>query len=237
MDDQNQQIRDLVADLPAALQTAARDRSWENDLRAIANKHGFTPEQVSIWIDETLLVLMGALTRIDYAKNLALTLGLPNETCAALAREVEEKIFQPLDKPLQLLQQNKTRDERFEKLPPNIQQAISSADNERAIQEIGKKYALHIDQLGLLDDEVNLVLLGDTPSNQFVEKIKNVLRIDGAQAQAVGQEVSERIFMPLRDSLRALSEPPTSSIVEQKLGGTFSLPVEKKIDPYHEPID
>jgi hypothetical protein len=92
---------------------------------------------------------------------------------------------------------------RFEELPEDVRQAVQSADMASALQAVGATHGLHVDQLGSLEDEALLVMLGFANPAQFPDAIKNALKIDDAAARDIAREVSERLFVPIRNSMRA----------------------------------
>jgi predicted RNA-binding protein with RPS1 domain len=154
----------------------------------------------------------------------------------------------------------------YRRLPDNIREAYSSEDTVNKIKAISDKHRLHIDQLGELSDEIGLVMLGITKPTDFVKNIAERLKVDQVTAEAVGVDINNEIFLPIRESLEKISsEPPatgtttpgtlpteakTSNIFEEKMGKMFDLndgttsnkPVEEEtekpeIDPYREPIN
>ncbi|MCX6712079.1 MAG: hypothetical protein NT041_00110, partial [Candidatus Vogelbacteria bacterium] len=62
----------------------------------------------------------------------------------------------------------------YAKLPENIQQVFDADETSTALINIGKKYALHIDQVGMLTSLVHYVLLGFLPPQNFVRELKNM---------------------------------------------------------------
>jgi hypothetical protein len=96
--------------------------------------------------------------------------------------------------------------ERFDDLPKLVQDAIQSADMPRALQDIGALHNLHINQLGALEDEALLVMLGFANPATFSERVQSALRVDESSAGAIAAEVSERLFVPIRHAMREYME-------------------------------
>ncbi len=92
--------------------------------------------------------------------------------------------------------------QRFEALPKDIKEAISSVDTTSTIVDIGEKYKLHIDQIGELVDETGLIMLGFSKSNQFVSNIEKRLGISRNEANDLVREINDKILIKIRESMR-----------------------------------
>ncbi len=89
-------------------------------------------------------------------------------------------------------------------LPEDVKDAIFSVNTAKIINEIGKKYGLHIDQMGDLGTATGDILLGITRPTDFVDNLQTKLKIERVRASEVAAEINEKIFSKVRDSLRAL---------------------------------
>src|SRR5690348_3202956 len=96
--------------------------------------------------------------------------------------------------------------ERFGDLPVDVQQAIQSADMTSALKDIGANYQLHIDQLGSLEDEALLVMLGFSSPAAFPDRVAAALGMDKGTAAVIASDLSEKLFVPIRASMRAYME-------------------------------
>lgn len=95
-------------------------------------------------------------------------------------------------------------DALVETLPDDVKNAIFSVDSAKIINEVGKKYGLHIDQIGLLAEETGNILLGISKPTEFVDHLQTKLSIERVRASEVAAEVNEKIFSKIRESLRNL---------------------------------
>lgn len=95
---------------------------------------------------------------------------------------------------------------RMAELPPDIQAAIQSADLGAKLHAIGTKHKLHIDQVGELEDEVLLAMLGFSPIEALPKKFEQGLKLPEAEAQALGNDVGTEIFGPIRESMKKFTE-------------------------------
>jgi len=96
---------------------------------------------------------------------------------------------------------------KFALLPKDIQTTLSSIEVDKKIQNIGKKYDLHIDQIGLLGEIVGFVLLGFTPRKNLIAEVKKELEINSTQASLIVSSVDNEIFKPVRESMEKIESP------------------------------
>lgn len=96
--------------------------------------------------------------------------------------------------------------ERISELPQDIRNAIDSVDLDLFIQQVGTNHALHIDQIGALQDETLMVMLGFSKPEEFVQNLTNKLRVAPDVAANIAGEVSQKVFLPIRESMKAFSE-------------------------------
>ena len=124
-------------------------------------------------------------------------------------------------------------EERFAALPESIRGQMMSLDTARAVEDVGEKHHLHIDQIGELSDETGLVLLGLTRTGDFAAHIAKRTGIDAATANAVAAEIDAAVFKPIKASLVAfsgyVSRGETSASAPQKIA--------VRSDTYREAID
>ncbi|HRY62944.1 MAG TPA: hypothetical protein P5056_04220 [Candidatus Paceibacterota bacterium] len=92
----------------------------------------------------------------------------------------------------------------FENLPSDIQNAIYSVESADAVESIGKKYSLHMDQIAALGRETGRVLLGITDPMDFVNQINEKLGVGKTVSSQLVFEINEKIFVPIKDSLRQI---------------------------------
>lgn len=100
---------------------------------------------------------------------------------------------------------------RLAELPLDIKQAVESSDLDKKIQGIGVKFQLHLDQLGGLEDETLLVMLGFENSENFIDKLIKSMSLPRTQAEAIAAEINREIFTPIRESLKKISAPSQAS--------------------------
>lgn len=147
---------------------------------------------------------------------------------------------------------------RLSELPADVQQAILSVDVGKKIQTIGAMFGLHIDQLGLLEDEVMLVMLGFTDPNNFADALVDHLHIPKEISLQITAEISSAVFIPIRESMQAFmsvraqqstaSQPhqPATTATQRAFTQPIVTPAASKppgserpytADPYREPVE
>ena len=96
--------------------------------------------------------------------------------------------------------------DRYKVLPPDMQKVISGSDYYLKLTEICKKYNLHVDQSGALQTETILVMLGLESANSYSSNIQNALEISKESADRIAKDISDSIFVEVRDSLKKIDE-------------------------------
>ncbi len=137
--------------------------------------------------------------------------------------------------------------EQYNKLPPELQQAIMASDLRVKLAAIMQKYRLHIDKASVLENEVVLVLMGMESPDEFVNNARRELAISPEDSRALARDVNDQIFHPIREKLESFINKQA-----QEFGSTLppvtpgdalrptappapNLPVSN--DRYREPVD
>jgi len=98
-------------------------------------------------------------------------------------------------------------DAQYQKLPTAVKHVIFAVTTAEKIFDTGQKYGLHIDQVGILADEVTYVMLGLTPASQFPQELQRGLGIGENIAAALGRDLNEAIFLPIREEMQSIGKP------------------------------
>jgi len=239
MEKATQQLKMVWDDLPIKLKEYIRSDEWWQRLNTAWTNYSLTEEQKEKIGDEVLLVLLGLTDPDDLSLAFQATADLPAEQAKKLALGLETAVLATVNDELATLDPLVVEDYRsglkafdpaLAKLPQNLQQMILSTDTAETVQAIGQKYHLHVDKMGVLDNEVGAVLVGETRPENFTSRLKEKLGLDQTTVQAITHEVNERIFLPLRETLKNSSLAPavnpipaansTSSTAETSVGKT-----------------
>ena len=131
-----------------------------------------------------------------------------------------------------------TREELLKKikaLPKDLQDAFFSDEISEAIIEVGKKHNLRIDKIGELGDETSSVMIGETPPNMYIKNLAARLEVDGEKAKAIAEDINQKVFQPVRNSLKKIhglaTEPSKVDSIASSLPPKPEIisPAEKKI--------
>ena len=91
--------------------------------------------------------------------------------------------------------------------PPAIQDAFGNKETSDVVKALRDQYQLHVDVAGELGKEVAYLLLGLTNPVQFIERLMQD-GIDANTAHAITDAINQRIFLPLREKMRAEPSVP-----------------------------
>jgi hypothetical protein len=129
--------------------------------------------------------------------------------------------------------------ERLAELPEDIRMAVESGDIPAHVHDIGAKHALHIDQIGLLEDATMLVMLGFTSPDDFTADIIAHLHIPSKDAGVIADEVSEQLFVPIRESMQKFMEKRSEETLMENPKENYTeaaLPVQAEVEKHELPI-
>ncbi|MBI5140338.1 MAG: hypothetical protein HZA94_02745 [Candidatus Vogelbacteria bacterium] len=124
-----------------------------------------------------------------------------------------------------------------ETLPGDVKDAIFSVNSAKIINEVGKKYGLHIDQIGIAAEETGNILLGISRPTEFVDNLQTRLRIERVRASEVAAEINEKIFSKIRESLRNLhgAEKAGREISDEEISRSYIPKKEDLLEAIQKP--
>lgn len=93
---------------------------------------------------------------------------------------------------------------RFSLLPEDVQKMLISSEYQMKLYEIAKKEKLTYEQLGTLELETTMVLLGMTEPEEFSGEIKTALGIADATIDDMIKEINQQVFAPIRESMKKI---------------------------------
>ena len=97
-----------------------------------------------------------------------------------------------------------------------MQEAISSVAVAEKIQQIATKNGLHIDEAGIVSDEATMVMLGIEHPNDFVDGLKNKLKLPQEKIIALAKDVDKEIFEPIKESLMKIYQNEENLIADER---------------------
>lgn len=98
--------------------------------------------------------------------------------------------------------------EQFARLPDDVQDMIMSSDYQTVVTTIAKEEDLTINQLGGLEIQTTLVLLGILDTKDYASTITQELKLAPEKAESVVKKVNEKVFLKIRESLKNIYEAP-----------------------------
>ncbi|MES2953269.1 MAG: hypothetical protein V4674_01790, partial [Patescibacteria group bacterium] len=96
--------------------------------------------------------------------------------------------------------------EKLDSLPEPIQELLASGELGQTLFTIGNKYGLHLDVGEELSDEVNLVLLGETHTDEFIDHLAKRLALPREKAAQIAADINQEVFLKVREALKELRE-------------------------------
>ncbi len=93
---------------------------------------------------------------------------------------------------------------RFELLPPDVQKVLTDENYQKTLLDISKKNKLTYEEMGTLEMETTMTLLGMTKPEDYRDEIQTQLKKNDPEIDALVKDVNEKIFAPVRQSLEKL---------------------------------
>lgn len=95
-------------------------------------------------------------------------------------------------------------------LPPVVRTYITERRYTGAAQSLMSQYKLRIDQGGVLEREILLLLMGVDDPNEFMETLATEARLDKTTIDSITRDINNQIFIPLRaEEMKASTAPKT----------------------------
>jgi len=86
-------------------------------------------------------------------------------------------------------------------LPQKTQELLKDPNRFGIIENIGKKYSLHIDQVGDISVVVQLLLTGEISAKNFTKELQERLELDHTTVENIARDVNEQVLKPLRQQI------------------------------------
>ncbi|MFA6000050.1 MAG: hypothetical protein WC783_03690 [Candidatus Paceibacterota bacterium] len=187
---------------------------WLEILKKIADKYSLDSKQVETLSTETTLMLLGVVHTEEYEKVLYGELGLPKEIVAKILGEVNTSILQGIREELNDVYQKNTNelekaqdkkyeemDKRFQTLPKDIQDVVGQIGYHDSLYKIFEENKLNIEQMGILENTVMDVLLGNIRVEKFKDALKANLGLEEEKIQKIVATVNEKIFKEVKNKV------------------------------------
>ncbi len=93
---------------------------------------------------------------------------------------------------------------RYLQLPPEIQDLITADRTRKFILELGKRNGVHVDELGILENEILIVMLGLEDPARLPAQLRARAHFSEEKASAIAAEVDKQLLAPLRSAYERL---------------------------------
>jgi hypothetical protein len=100
--------------------------------------------------------------------------------------------------------------EQIKKLPKEVRDALASDELSTKIRAVGNNHHLHIDQIGTMEDEVILAIMGISDASELSDQLMKQLSISKMDADAIVNDINTTVFMPIQESMK---KSDTKSVV------------------------
>jgi hypothetical protein len=101
--------------------------------------------------------------------------------------------------------------ERFNTLPEDFQNALSTFDYDHRLGLIHKKYKLHIDQSVTLEKIMSDIIFGDQRSLELTSAIEKELRLSREVSIEIAHEINRNILVPIKDMIKVIQDTGTGT--------------------------
>jgi hypothetical protein len=96
--------------------------------------------------------------------------------------------------------------EQIDSLPKKVREVIASIDITNEVANLRTKHFLMLDQVSTLELETILAMIGLEPTENFVENIKDNLKISEEKAILIANDINESIFNKIRQVMMSTGE-------------------------------
>ena len=101
-------------------------------------------------------------------------------------------------------------------LPPVIRNYLAQGKYTAVAKGMMAKYGLRIDQGGVLEREIMLLLMGIENPDEFTKALAEEAKLDQKTIDSIVQDVNAQIFIPLRKEEEEQSKKPAVPVVPSK---------------------
>jgi hypothetical protein len=107
-----------------------------------------------------------------------------------------------METPQQTLSFDESVKQVMQTLPPPIRNYLAQGKYTAVAKSLMTKYGLRIDQGGVLEREIMLLLMGIDNPEEFTQALVEEARLDQQVVSGIVQEVNAQIFVPLREEMK-----------------------------------
>ncbi len=133
-------------------------------------------------------------------------------------------------------------------MPPRVREALLHIDSSKYVQALAAKHQLRVDQGGVLEEEVMLIMLGLESPSTFMNNLIRQGHIPPSTASAIVTDINKDVFEKIRHDLTEFleksekqfsgeervateSQPPAAGILPQKQAPAQTTPQQPVAQP------
>lgn len=211
-----EQIALYYSKLTPDMQEMFSSMKWMDTIGEISKKYSLTEEQKATLGTETTLILLGMIDKDEYNKNLEDEITISSESVQKMIGDIDTMLLSAIRIQLSETFQKNTialaeekyggvekLDERFEKLPKEVQEAISESNYQSTLYKIAEKYKLSINQMGALEEATTKVMLSITHPDKYEAELQASINIPKDKIAELVADVNEGVLKNIRDILKS----------------------------------
>lgn len=101
------------------------------------------------------------------------------------------------------LEFKKQIEERMQEIPEALAKAIKVSGWEKIVFDIGRKHSLHVDDIGQLQNELIMVLVGIVHPDEFRSVVVNEIGISADKAGMIIEEINTQVNEKIKNALKS----------------------------------
>ncbi len=126
--------------------------------------------------------------------------------------------------------------ERFNNLQPEIQAAIMNSNYEKILYDIAQNHKLNIKEMGELEFNTTLVLLGQIHPDEYAMNLEEDLKLPKETIDAIVGEVNEQIMKNIREIIKKNFEKDAEDDKDQEEVPVPPYLYTPKVEEVKQPI-
>ncbi len=107
----------------------------------------------------------------------------------------------------------------FDSLPDSVKEAIVDVPIPEIVRGIGEEYNLHMDIVGFIYDQINLITLGLVDRDTLRTKLMSNTAFPKDKIEEIMHSINEKIFSPLREAVISYDQMKEEVVEESKTVG------------------
>ncbi len=211
-----QQIALYYSKLPPSAQKVFSSMEWMDTLSEISKKYELSTEQTETLATETTLVMLGIVSTSEYEKTLEREIRMPAQSITKMIADIDTLVLRTIRPELDTAYENNADDlleekyggtvkldERFSKLPKEVQVAISESNYQPTLYAIAESHKLSISSMGALEEATTKVMLGIIHPDMYEKELQDKIKISKEEISKLVSEVNEKILKNIREILKS----------------------------------